>query len=234
VNDFAPLEKQIGYHFRNQSWLELAFHHSSHENRVFVLPGTPFAGENFERLEFLGDSLLNFITALFLFENYPHKTEGELTLQRSMWVNNHHLAKVGENLNLLAYMRFGKSLNQQTAQKSKKNKSALVESFLAALYFDSVEQHQWEVVKKFCHQFIFQASTTQHFLASKLLNEKLHKIGKKGEFIFQQKVEPPSYSAFLLVDGIKQAEGWGFSKKEAKQQAAQIFLEKFPFSPPFG
>ena len=106
--DFSALEKNLGYTFRDKSLLERALTHSSyaHEHKC----------EDYERLEYLGDAVLDYVTALLLFEKYPEKKEGEMTKIRASLVKEETLSEVSDSLKLTDYLR----LSQAEREKAEK------------------------------------------------------------------------------------------------------------------
>ena len=129
--DVKELQNRIGYVFRNEELMENALTHSSYANergksRVF----------SNERLEFLGDSVLGFVTAEYLFEKYPSRPEGEMTRIRAELVCEHSLAATAEELELGAVLLLGKGEEQNGGRRRRSILADAVEALLAAIYLD--------------------------------------------------------------------------------------------------
>ena len=131
------LEKEIGYTFKNKSLLRTALTHTSYayENKV----------KSYERLEYLGDSILEFISSKYLFENYERLSEGEMTKVRAYSVCEDTLFQIASKHNFSDFLYLGKS-----ERTSKDNKKAIladsVEAVIAAIYLDSKDIN---IVQKF-------------------------------------------------------------------------------------
>ena len=215
-------EKNIGYEFKNKDLLKNALTHTSYayEHKV----------KSNERLEYLGDSILGFISSKFLFENYSNLSEGEMTKVRAYAVCEDSLYKIATKHNFSDFLYLGKS-----EQASHSNKKAIladsVEAIIAAMYLDG----GIEITEKFILGNIKEAID----FASKnvgvkdyktVLQEKLQEHGEvliKYEII---KEEGPDhnklFTAQVECDGKKLAIGSGKSKKSAEMEAARKALEK--------
>ena len=119
------LEQRIGYQFVEKNWLRLALTHRS------------FAKQHNERLEFLGDSILNFIMAEILFQRYPHYPEGTLSRLRSNLVKGETLTKVAQQLQLGDYLFLGTGEMRSGGFRRKSTLADAVEALLAAIYLDA-------------------------------------------------------------------------------------------------
>jgi len=131
VNDYEMLEKKIGYTFDNKSLLKNAL---THKTFAFEA-GTPL-GYN-ERLEFLGDSILNFVVAEQLYKSNKYFSEGELTRRRSFGVNNNFLADIAKKLDVGKYLLLGKGEVKQNGADNRTNLANALEALIGAIYLDS-------------------------------------------------------------------------------------------------
>jgi len=111
VKDLSALEKKIDYTFKDKKLLALAL-----TRKTYAFEASSPIEYN-ERLEFLGDSILNFVTAEKLYKTNTFFAEGELTRRRALLVNNNILAKKAKNLKLGSYMRIGKGEQKQKGNK---------------------------------------------------------------------------------------------------------------------
>lgn len=131
IKKVASLEKQLGYTFKDKDLLKKAL---THKTYAFEAP-TPL--EYNERLEFLGDSILNFITAEKLYQTNTFLSEGELTRRRALLVNNTILAEKAKNLDLGSFMRVGKGEQKQKGYENPSNLANCLEALFGAIYLDS-------------------------------------------------------------------------------------------------
>ena len=124
--DYTALEKNIGYTFRDSALLETALTHSSYTNEN--------SGRYpcYERLEFLGDSILGFVTAEFLFHHEPRIPEGRMTRLRSELVCEQSLHRVAQELSISDYMRLGRGEEHSGGRQRKSVLADMVEAIIAA------------------------------------------------------------------------------------------------------
>ncbi len=147
-NDFKLLEDKIGYTFRNKELLEHALTHKTYAFEAEI----PL--EYNERLEFLGDSILNFIVAEQLYSSNRYFSEGELTRRRSSGVNNNFLANVSKKLEIGKFLLLGKGEIKQNGANNRTNLANSLEALIGAVYLDS------------------DINTVREFILYKIFNEK--------------------------------------------------------------
>lgn len=217
-NELENFEKDIGYCFKNKELLKTALTHTSYayENKV----------KSYERLEYLGDSILEFISSKYLFENFEKLTEGEMTKVRAYAVCEDSLYQIAIKHNFSDFLYLGKS-----EQMSNTNKKAIladtVEAVIAAMYLDS---ESISIVQ----DFILENIKNQVEFASKhigvkdyktVLQEKLQVNGEVQIKYNIIKEEGPdhnkTFTAEVECDGKKLAVGVGRSKKMAEMEAAR-------------
>ena len=143
--DFEELEKKIGYKFNNKTLLKNALTHKTYAFEANI----PL--EYNERLEFLGDSILNFVVAEQLYKSNKYFSEGELTRRRAIGVNNKFLAKKAKELNIGKYILLGKGEIKQNGASNRTNLANALEAIIGAVYLDS----DGEKVTKFIINKIF-------------------------------------------------------------------------------
>lgn len=131
VKNISTLEKKIGYSFTDKQLLTKALTH-----KTFAFEADSPIEYN-ERLEFLGDSILNFVTAEKLYKTNTFFSEGELTRRRALLVNNTILAKKAKMLKLGTYMRVGKGELKQKGNQNPSNLANCLEAVFGAIYLDS-------------------------------------------------------------------------------------------------
>jgi ribonuclease-3 len=130
-NNFSDLEEKLGHKFK---YKELLINALTHKTYAFEA-NTPV--EYNERLEFLGDSILNFIIAEKVYQTNSFFSEGELTRRRAMLVNNSYLAKKANELNLGKYLILGKGEQLQKGNNNPTNLANAFEAIIGAIYLDS-------------------------------------------------------------------------------------------------
>jgi ribonuclease-3 len=127
----SQLEKKLGYKFTNKQLLTTALTHKTYAFEAQV----PL--EYNERLEFLGDSILNFVISEQLYQTNIYFSEGELTRRRANNVNNNMLADVAIHLNLGPFLLMGKGELKQQGSKNRTNLANALEALIGAIYLDS-------------------------------------------------------------------------------------------------
>lgn len=215
-------ELEIGYTFKNKNLLKNAFTHTSYAYEKNL--------NSNEKLEFLGDSILEFISSKFLYNNYDNLHEGEMTKVRATVVCEKSLYKIAKNHNFGEFLLLGKS----EVVNGGKNRPAIladsVEAVIAAMYLDG----GLEVAEK----FIIENLKDEIKLATvhvgdkdykTVLQEKLQEHGDvkiSYEIISESGPDhDKSFEAQVLFNGKILANGKGKSKKSAEMQAAKKALE---------
>ena len=130
-NNLEQLEEMLGYRFMNKQLLTTALTHKTYAFEA----QTPL--EYNERLEFLGDSILNFVIAEQLYQSNQYFSEGELTRRRAIGVNNNVLADVAIRLNVGLFLLLGKGEFKQEGSKNRTNLANALEALIGAIYLDS-------------------------------------------------------------------------------------------------
>ena len=133
MSDLAEFQKRIGYQFNNLNLIRQALTHSSYANEKHMKKHS----DN-ERLEFLGDAVLEIVSSEFLYINYPDKPEGELTKLRASIVCEPTLALCTEPLELGKYLYLGKGEDHTGGRKRKSILSDALEAVIGAIYLDGV------------------------------------------------------------------------------------------------
>ena len=219
--NFAEFEEKIGYSFKDKVLLELALTHSSYANENKLK-------KNNERFEFLGDSVLGFVTAEYLFSEYKNRPEGEMTKLRAAVVCEKSLFRFAEQIDLGKYILLGRGEESTGGRNRPSVVSDAFEAVVAAIYLDG----GIEEVKPYILRFIKEAVKREaSFKDNKsLLQEEIQKI--KGNTLTYEEVgeEGPDHDKTFIfkvsLNGEVIGEGKGKSKKEAEQNAAGIALNK--------
>lgn len=151
VKDFDTLEKNIGYKFQDKSLLRNALTHKTYAFEA----GSPL--EYNERLEFLGDSILNFVVAEQLYKCNKYFSEGELTRRRSFGVNNNFLASIAKNLDIGKFLLLGKGEVKQSGSNNRTNLANSLEALIGAIYLDAdiTDVRKFILEKIFTDEFQF-------------------------------------------------------------------------------
>lgn len=217
---FKELEKRIGYHFTNQAHLQKAMCHASYANEHRL----GHFGCN-ERLEFLGDSILGFIVAQYLYETYPHKPEGELTKIRAAHVCESALCGYAKEIGLGEALLLGKGEEKGGGRERASTLADAFEALLAAMYLDS----DLEQVKKFLLPIISRHNLDDETADYKTVLQEYVQQMPGATISYQQFAESGPdhdkiFSAVVYINDEPIGKGQGKSKKEAEQSAAKNAL----------
>ncbi len=217
------LEKKIGYCFKNQSLLKTALTHSSYANEHRC--------KSYERMEFLGDSVLGIIISDYLYEQMENVNEGELSRIRASLVCEETLAKLSDKLTLGKYIFLGNGEEKSGSRTRASILSDVFEATLAAIYLDSGIDNAKKFIFSIMREELLQALENK---AAKDYKSRLQEAvqqrhhGKtKIEYCTVSESGPEHKKSFLVelvINGKKVTTGNGFSKKEAEQQAAKKAL----------
>ncbi|MBY0755546.1 ribonuclease III [Clostridium sardiniense] len=217
-------QSALGVKFTNLSYLKKALTHSSFANQYKDT-------EYNERLEFLGDSVLQLCITEYLFKNYLDKAEGELTKIRSLIVCENSLFEIAKKLDLGNYIRMSKGEELTGGRNRTSIQADAVEAVLAAIYLDKGLEFTREFILNQFREIIDKAIENKIILDFKTkLQEHLQKNGEVNIIYDLVKFEgPPHRRKFftkVLINNECMGEGEGFSKKEAEQASAKQALEK--------
>lgn len=219
------LQKIIGLQFKNKELLQLAFIHRSHLNEAKHLK------ESNERLEFLGDAILSFLTSEYLYTQYPDFPEGTLTNIRSSLVKTQSLASLSKKLGLGELLMLS---HGEEASGGRTNVSLLADCFealLGAIFLDS----DVSVVRTFLTKTLFgdaaEIVKNKSYVDYKSLFQEIVQQSSRVSPTYQvTKSEGPDHAktfwVIATVGGERKGEGSGKSKQEAEQAAAANALEK--------
>jgi ribonuclease III len=220
ADDFKELEDKLLYRFKDPGLLRQALTHKSYanEHRLGAI------GHN-ERLEFLGDTVLDFVTSDIIMRVCPESPEGELSKLRAIVVSETNLSVVARNLSLGSYLLLGRG-EEQTGGRSKSSLIAnAVEAILAAIYIDGGMVEAYRVVReKFEDEIIDLVAKGQVFDYKTVLQEKSQsRFGMLPKYTVTGESGPDHMKVFeveIEAGGQILGRGTGKSKKEAEQMAA--------------
>lgn len=209
------IEQQIGYHFSNSSLLDKAFTHSSCADNRFL---------SNERLEFLGDSILDLVIRQSLFERFPNYLEGDLTKIKSMLVSRRTCAKISRQLGLEKFLRVGKGMTRSRALGGSLA-AGVLEAIVAAIYLDGGLDSAREFVLRIFESLIAEADAQQHQENFKsLLQQHTQQhldVGPVYELLDEKGPDHDKcFECAVTIAGRRFASAWGTNKKEAEQKAA--------------
>ncbi|MDH2997266.1 ribonuclease III [Pasteurellaceae bacterium LFhippo2] len=214
------LQKKLGYQFANLDYLKQALTHRS------------AASTNNERLEFLGDSILNFAIGKALYEKFPKANEGELSRMRAALVKEHTLAVVARQFELGEYLKLGAGEMKSGGHRRDSILSDCVEAIIAAIYLD----HGMDKAMEMIYQWY------QHLLAEMKPGEaQKDPKTRLQEFLQSRKLKLPSYEVvdikgeahnqtFKVSCQVEKLDeviiGVGTSRRKAEQDAAEQVIQK--------
>ena len=211
------LEEKISYHFQDKHLLAQALTHSSYANEHRL-------DHNHcnERLEFLGDAVLEIVTSDFLYHKYTEKPEGDLTKIRASIVCEPTLAYCAEAINLGSYLFLGKGEDATGGRNRNSVVSDAMEAVIGAIYLDG----GFASAKEYIHRFILNdIEHKQLFYDSKTILQEIIQSRQDGELSYEiLKEEGPDHNKAFYVEvfigDVDYGTGKGRTKKAAEQQAA--------------
>ena len=219
------LESRIGYHFRDERLLETALTHSSYANERHAADIV-----SYERLEFLGDSILGLTTAEFLYARRPALPEGRMTRLRAELVCESSLHKTALSLGLGEFMRLGRGEELTGGRERASILADMVEAIIAAIYLDG----GMDEAKSFIMTHVLSGAEIGEDHPSADYKTALQEyVQRRGEVRICYELigesgpdHSKTFTFSVSVDGEAVGEGSGRTKKEAEQMAARRALEK--------
>ena len=226
-SSLSLLEQKISIKFKDKDLLKKAFTHRSYlnENKILRLA-------SYEKLEFLGDSVLSLITSVYLYSKYPLFKEGDYTEIKSSIVKTGSLAEAAEDLELGKYLFLSKGEEQGNGRKNKNILADIFEALIGVIFLDK----GFDRAYKFVDKYLFKDRL------SKIINEKLYLSAKSKlqELVQAQYKVVPQYNVLeekgpehkrtfkvgIFFNKNKLAEAEGSSKKIAEEEAAKKALKK--------
>ncbi len=224
--DISAIENMIRYKFRNLDLLYTALKHSS------FLPITkekPYRSN--ERLEFLGDAVLDLVVTEFLYLNFPKTLEGELSKMKSVLVSRNVLAEVVSNLELGKHLLINRGEEKTGGRTRPSNLANLYEAILGAIYLDGGLKPARTFVEKTLLKSYEGLLNHKSFINYKsILLEYVQGQGPGNAIYHVIEESGPDHEKKFVMDvsigGKERAQGWGKSKKLAEQAAAYNLLKK--------
>ncbi len=219
--DVESIEKKLGYTFKNKDLLKQAFVHSSFANEERVADN--------ERMEFFGDSILEYISSEYLYNKYPQCDAGQLSKLRSQVVSADGLRPVVDNLDIMDYLLVANSA-EKILSFSKKIEANLYEAVLCAIYFDG----GMSAAKKFVMRTLKKAMDNAMSGVKKDYKTILQEYCQEHRLTVAYKQESrsgpdnkPKFVYSVWINGKKEGVGEGSSIKNAEQNAASKIVKSW-------
>lgn len=225
VSKLRELENFIGYEFKDKSKLELALTHSSFSNE-----NKSCCKECNERIEYLGDAVLELVISHLIYENFPEMHEGEMTKLRARSVCETTLAKKAREINLGKYLHLGKGEELNGGRERDSLLADAYEAVIGAVYLDGgfliAKEYIYSLLKEEVYGFKDSFKKMDY---KTLLQETLQKVSKQPiEYRLVDQYGPDHDKVFISEvchEGKALGRGKGKSKKEAEQAAANSALK---------
>jgi ribonuclease-3 len=219
------LEAKLGYRFKDPELLAHALVHRS----FLTGKDIPYTNNN-ERLEFLGDSVLNMLTTEFLYRKYPDDPEGELSKRKSAIVSGHACAQSSKEWNLSEYIKLGKAEAKMGGRGKESILADAYEAVLGAVYLDGGLEEVRAILNKYHFPRVSDIIVADDFVnyKSELLEYLQGKLHTVPEYVLMGESGPEHEKVFTVetrVNGKTYGSGQGGSKKRAEQESAHKTLE---------
>lgn len=236
-SEIHGLEERLGYQFRQPALLEQALTHSSRANEMQSQNGAGKQGNpaDNEQLEFLGDSILGFLTSDLLYRRFPGFREGELSKLRAHLVSARHLLKVARQLQLDQFLLLGRGEELSGGRHKSAILTDAMEAILGAMYLDG----GMEPAKKLVVELVLEPELARMAKEQAVgdsfadyksaLQEFLQAQGNPQPVYSVVAEEGPAHERSFTVEvsaGGAQAQAQGSTKKQAAQRAARVLLEQ--------
>lgn len=229
LTSVKALESVLGFSFKDPSLLRLALVHRSYCNENGLDPS-----ESYERLEFLGDAVLELAVSTELYLRLPQADEGELTKTRSSLVRRETLAKIARRIDLGKYLLVGKGVDATNGRQQDSVLAAAFEALVAAVYIDQGNE--------FTRQFIIRMIDAELTQVERAGGPPENPKSQLQEIVQRQGLNPPKYllvssegpdhgpvfTVEVMVDGQVVGAGTGGKKSEAENAAAEAALAVLP------
>lgn len=229
--DIFELEAKLGYKFKDLSYLERALTHLSYANEqrlkgINVLPN--------ERLEFLGDAVIQIIISEYLFDNFQKYREGALTKMRQRIVCEKTLTKIAAELELGEYVNLGHGEEITECRKRPKILADTLEAIIAAIYLDSKGDSP-ELIRDIVYKLFRNALDTDSVTKKSDYKTMLQQLADQDgasilEYSVVEELGPEhnkTFTVIALINNNKVGEGKGRTKRQAEMQAAKMALKLF-------
>lgn len=222
ARQIETLERALGYHFQDRWLLEEALTHPSYDG-----------SRNYERLEFLGDAVIELFVSNYLFENYPDEPEGELTRKRSLIVCTSGLALIARKLHLSEFLILGHGEEVNAGRTKPSILENTLEAVAGAIYVDGGCVVAWKVLRG-----LFESRCREVMRSPLPAADSKSRLQERIQGTFKQPIHyavvgaegpphEPTFHVELVVGDRSICSGTGHSKKAAEQAAAAAALTHF-------
>jgi ribonuclease-3 len=219
--DLGFFQEQIDYRFQNEGLLTQALTHPSAARKL----------KDNQRLEFLGDAVLQMSLSIHLYESFPRWAEGKLTELRAAAVNRTTLSQIARAIDLGHFLILGRGEKKNRGADKDSNLADAFEALIGAIYLDSdfTTAREW-TVRQYHEHGLLDGEQTANFNPKGDLQEQLQAKGlPTPEYEVIEESGPDhskEYTVIALCDGKELGRGSGASKKTAEQEAARAALDK--------
>jgi ribonuclease-3 len=225
MKDFSKLEQKLGLNFKNKDLLTQAFAHRSYLNE-----NSDFKLDHNERLEFLGDAVIELIVTDYLYNQYPEKSEGELTNWRAALVNAKMLMSVAEELGFNDFLLLSRGETKELGKARAYILANTFEALVGAVYLDQGYKIADEFIKKYLTKKLSDIIQQGLYIDAKsqFQEEAQEKVSVTPVYKVLKEWGPDHEKSFVLGVFLGEelvAEGEGSSKQEAEEAAAKSALE---------
>jgi len=220
--ELKELEQKIGYSFHNKDLMKKALTHSSYLNEHHMKKP-----ECNERLEFLGDAVLEMVTSEYFYKTYPDYMEGDLSKIRATLVCEKALGISAQEIDLGQYLLLSKGMDNEESRHNDSITADAFEALIAAIFLDA----GLEEAKKLIYNHVLNDLENKLLYndAKTILQERAQKMYKKVSYQLVAEEGPDhkhQYTVEVLIDGVPMEQGSGRNKKQAEQNAAFNALKK--------
>ncbi len=226
----GELENKLAYRFKNMELLTNALTHKSYHEGLQGFEDLP----NNEKLEFLGDSVINLVVTEYLFRRFKKFSEGELSKLKAHLVSSNFLFKVARSVDLGDYVLLGKGEEKNEGRNNRRIIASLFEAVVGAIYLDSNYRVVSNTIISFFKDFIEQFIEDKEAIKINDYKSELQEIIQRHHnFLPEYRVlsetgKPPHtiFTAVIFLDGREISRGQGKNKRQAEQDAAYNALKK--------
>jgi ribonuclease III len=225
------LQKKIHYRFKSLDLLDQGLRHKS-----YVHENIEASGQDNERLEFLGDAVLDLVISHLIMERHPDYPEGNLSRLRAAVVNEARLAKIAGELALGDYLLLGKGEEMTGGRQKSSILAAALEAILATVYLDGGFKKAWQVISRLFSFHLDRAEQEGFYqdFKTKLQEFSQEALKATPRYMLVKEFGPDHDKVFgvkVMIQDKVAGVGAGKSKKEAEQRAAQRTLQKLHLFP---
>ncbi len=222
------VEARLGYTFRKPELLRLALTHPSYAHEH---PQEGGEAHHNQRLEFLGDAVLDFLVAAWLYERFPDLPEGTLTRLRATLVCTESLANLARDLQVGSALRLGRGEEEHGGRDRDANLCDAMEALAGALYLDAGLERLWSLLRPWFEQSLERILRTRSYIDAKSRFQEWAQAERRLTPVYRiVREEGPDhaklFTAQVLLGGEVVGEGSGRSKRTAEQAAAEVALSR--------